>query len=137
MADANLIGYEYPPYTFPVERGKIREFARAVRDDDPACRDGATAPLTFSAVTGHWAPQRTDVLGLDLRRVLAGGAEWEYLGEIRAGDELTVSSRIADVVHKTGSRGGMTLIITEHSFVNQRGETVLRQRSTAIELDAT
>ncbi|GAA0402820.1 hypothetical protein Acor_68260 [Acrocarpospora corrugata] len=135
---SGLVGHTYPHYTVRVEHGKVREFALAVKDDDPVYADEAgrlPAPPTFSAVTSHWLPrERADVLGLDLRRVLAGGAEWEYLGEIVAGDVLTVRAHIAEVSEKTGSRGPMTLVVTEHEFVNQREETVLRLRSTVIEL---
>ncbi|MFF3671812.1 FAS1-like dehydratase domain-containing protein [Microtetraspora malaysiensis] len=141
---SHLIGHTYTPYTFPVEHGKVREFAGAVKDDDPVYRDVEAAraagyahlpvPPTFSAVTSHWAVRDTDVLGLDLRRVLAGGSEWEYLGDVVAGEWMTVRSRIADVQYKTGSRGPMTLVITEYDFVNQHEETVLRLRSTVIEL---
>ncbi|MFF0575867.1 MaoC family dehydratase N-terminal domain-containing protein [Streptosporangium saharense] len=145
MADRDLIGHEYPSYSFPVEYGKVREFALAVKDEDPVHHDVEAAraagyphlpvPPTFSAVTSHWAARGgLDVLGLDLRRVLAGGAEWEYLGDIVVGDVLTVRSRIADVLSKQGGRGPMTLVVTEHTFVNQRQETVLRLRSTVIEL---
>jgi hydroxyacyl-ACP dehydratase HTD2-like protein with hotdog domain len=145
MADrSGLIGHAYTPYTFPVEHGKVREFALAVKDGDPVYRDADAAraagyrhlpiPPTFSAATLHWAVRDEDVVRLDLRRVLAGGAEWEYLGDVVAGDVLTVRSRIADVQEKTGSRGPMTLVITEHDFVNEREETVLRVRSTVIEM---
>ncbi|MGI5490115.1 FAS1-like dehydratase domain-containing protein [Microtetraspora malaysiensis] len=139
-----LVGHTYTPYTFPVEHGKVREFAQAVKDEDPVYRDVAAArdagyrhlptPPTFSAVTSHWAVRDADVLRLDLRRVLAGGAEWEYMSEIVAGDVLTVRSHIAEVQEKTGSRGPMTLIITEYDFVNQHEETVMRLRSTVIEM---
>ncbi|MEV7011481.1 MaoC family dehydratase N-terminal domain-containing protein [Streptosporangium sp. NPDC051022] len=142
---SGLIGHEYPSYSFPVEHGKVREFALAVKNDDPVHHDVEAAraagyahlPVspTFSAVTSHWAVRSgPDVLGMDLKRVLAGGAEWEYLGDIVAGDVLTVRSRIADVLSKNGSRGPMTLVVTEYTFVNQRDETVLRLRSTVIEL---
>lgn len=145
MVDRNAIGHEYPPYSFPVEHGKIREFARAIKDDDPVLHDvdaaraagyrHLPAPPTFSAVTAHWAPPTDrDVLGLDLRRVLAGGAEWEYLGEITAGDVLTVRSRVADMTDKIGSRGPMTLVTIENTFTNQHDQTVLRLRTTVIEL---
>src|SRR2546425_12971771 len=30
-----MIGKEYPPYAVTVERGKIKEFARAIRDPSP------------------------------------------------------------------------------------------------------
>ncbi|GAA5078416.1 ribosomal protein S28E/S33 [Thermocatellispora tengchongensis] len=145
MADRGLIGWEYQCYSFPVEHGKVREFAVAVKDDDPVLHDVAAAraagyadlpaPPTFSAVTAHWAPPGgLDALGLDLRRVLAGEAEWEYLEDIVAGDVLTVRSRVADVVGKTGSRGAMTLVTTEHTFTDQHDRTVLRLRTTVIEL---
>lgn len=148
MADFGKIGFEWPPYTIEVERGKVAEFARAVRASDPVYADPAAAraagyadvpaPPTFSAVGQHWAPHASveDDLGVDLRRVLAGGAEWEYLGDIVAGDVLTVHGRVVDMVSKRGSRGPMTLIVRENTFVNQRGETVLRLRGTMIELGA-
>lgn len=146
--DTSKIGHEWPSYTLEVERGKITEFARAIKTADPVYVDGAAAraagyadvpaPPTFSAVGSHWAPQVSveDDLGVDLKRVLAGGAEWEYLGDIVAGDVLTVVGRVADIVEKRGSRGPMTLLIRENTFVNQRGERVLRVRSTMIELGA-
>lgn len=146
MVDRSKIGHEWPPYTIDVERGKIAEFARAIKTDDPVYRDieaaraagyaDLPAPPTFSAVAAHWSP-RVSVeqdLGVDLKRVLAGGAEWEYLGEIVAGETLTVRSRIADIVDKSGSRGPMTLVVMENSFRNAGGEEVLRVRSTMIEL---
>ena len=47
MADDSVIGKRYPGYTFPIERGKIREFAQATMTsnpdylDDPAAGDPA------------------------------------------------------------------------------------------------
>jgi hypothetical protein len=146
VVDRSKIGHEWAPYTMQVERGKVREFADAVFSDDAVYRDVEAAraagypdlpvPPTFSAVTAHWSPQTSveDDLGVDLKRVLAGGAEWEYLGEIVAGETLTVRGRIADIVEKQGSRGPMTLVIRENTFCNERGEDVLRVRSTMIEL---
>lgn len=146
MADFGKIGFEWPVYTIEVERGKIAEFAQAVKAADPVYRDRDAAraagyadvpvPPTFSAVGQHWAPKVSveEDLGVDLKRVLAGGAEWEYLGDIVAGDVLTVHGRVVDMVEKQGGRGPMTLIVRENTFVNQRGETVLRLRGTMIEL---
>jgi acyl dehydratase len=145
MARTDLIGRELGTYTFPVEHGKVVEFARAVHaldaahtDADAAAARGfgsVVAPPTFSAAAAHWTPPTAGDMGLDLRRVLAAGAEWEYSGAIVAGDVLTVTGRVADVTTKTGRRGGMTLITRENTFVNQRGELVLTVRSTVAELD--
>ena len=51
-------------FRFVVEEGKVAEFAKAVRDDNPAYRDraaaarqgfaGIPAPLTFVATSAHW-----------------------------------------------------------------------------------
>jgi acyl dehydratase len=139
-----LVGTRYPTYSFPVERGKVMEFARAVMSDEPTQVDvgharaqgfdDVVAPPTFSAVTSHWAPPMAEAR-LDLRRVLAGGARWEYHRPIVAGDELTVETRVVSVDHKIGRRGGMTLIVRESTFTNQRGETAMSLRSTMIQLD--
>ncbi|WP_233809906.1 FAS1-like dehydratase domain-containing protein [Paraburkholderia sp. HP33-1] len=130
MADASLIGYRFPSFSFPVEEGKLREFSRAV-----LWEGGARPAPTFSAAASFWTPPDTGPgLNLDLKRVLAGGNEWEYLGLIAAGDVLTVHASITDVRHKAGKRGVMSIIVREARFVNQRGEEVLVQRSDIIEL---
>lgn len=146
MNRADLVGQPLPTYSFPVETGKVVEFAKAVFADDPVHTDvraaeaegfaGVVAPPTFSAVAQHWAPQDTgNLLDLDLRRVLAAGAEWDYYEPIVAGDVLTVAGEVVSVEHKEGRRGGMTLITRENRFVNQRDELVMKVRSTVIELD--
>jgi len=39
MANLALKGKVYPPFEFPIERGKIREFALAAGDDNPIYLD--------------------------------------------------------------------------------------------------
>ena len=80
--DKSFIGTKGEPVTMHVERGKIREFARAIKDDDPLYFDEAYAareaggimpPLTFLQTISHW----DDGAGrprvpFDLKRVLHG-----------------------------------------------------------------
>lgn len=138
------IGNSSAPVTMHVERGKIREFARAIKDDNPIYRDEAIAreraggvmpPPTFSMTIGFWDDgPRQPLLTYDLRRLLHGEQEFDYLAPVHAGDVLTATTCVADVYEKEGSRGGkMTLGILETTFVNQRGEKVLVSRSTLIE----
>ena len=56
---------------FPVEEGKVMEFARAVGDTDLD-----TAPLTFTAVAAHWRDQAAmvELLGLELPRIVTAAA---------------------------------------------------------------
>ena len=138
------IGNTGKPVTMHVERGKIREFARAIKDDNPIYFDeecakrtvgGLMPPPTFTMTLGFWDDRRgRPLLTYDVRRLLHGEQEFEYLAPIYVGDTLTAVSRVADVYEKAGSRGGtMTFGILETAFTNQRGETVLISRSTLIE----
>lgn len=138
------IGNTGTPVTMHVERGKIREFARAIKDDNPLYFDeayakktegGIMAPPTFTMTLGFWDDgPRKPLLTYDVRRLLHGEQEFEYLAPIHAGDVLTATGRVADVFEKAGSRGGtMTFGVLETTFTNQRGEKVLISRSTLIE----
>ncbi len=142
--DKSEIGNTGKPITMHVERGKIREFARAIKDDNPLYFDEAYAqriaggimpPPTFTMTGGFWDDGRSrPLLTYDVRRLLHGEQEFEYLAPIHAGDTLTAVSRAADVYEKAGSRGGsMTFGVLETTFTNQRGEQVLIARSTLIE----
>jgi acyl dehydratase len=149
MPDHSAIGRELDEFPLPVERSKVREFARALLDDDPlyqtetAARDagfdGIPAPLTFTAASMHF---RDDLqvfaqLDLDLRRVLHGETTWEYLAPVHVGDELHAHRRIAGITRRPGRRGGdMTLVTFEIDFTNQHRELVLRERDVIIETGA-
>ena len=121
-----------------VEYGKVREFARAIKDTNPAyAGDGALAPPTFLMTIAHWIEGGMGGmrnLKLDYRRLLHGEQEFEYLRPIRPGDVLIARGRTKDVFEKDGKRGGkMLFVITETEFTNQRGEVVAYMRNTAIE----
>jgi acyl dehydratase len=141
------IGNTGKPVTMHVERGKIREFARAIKDDNPVYFDeevakrtagGIVPPPTFTMTLGFWDDGRNrPLLTYDVRRLLHGEQEFEYLLPIHAGDVLTATGRVSDVFEKPGSRGGaMTFGVIETTFTNQRGEKVLISRSTLIETAA-
>jgi acyl dehydratase len=137
--DRSLLGVWGAESTLRVETGKVREFARAVKDPNPLylADDGPVAPPTFLMTIAHWIKdlgETRSAVKLDYRRLLHGEQEFEYLAPIRAGDVLTFRSRTKDVFEKQGKRGGtMTFIIGETEFRNQRGEVVAYMRNTAIE----
>jgi hypothetical protein len=141
MVDTSIIGTDMGGTSMPVERGKIREFAKAILDDNPVYEaDDAPAPLTFSMASAHWPPpsggqgSRLAELGLDVLRILHAGQEFEYLGEVRAGDTLTSRTTISDMTEKEGKRGGtMTFITSETTWTNQRGENVLVSRTVLVQ----
>lgn len=142
--EKDAIGRTSAPVTLRIEQGKIREFARAIKDDNPVYfgeeyarreADGIPPPPTFSMTQAFWDDGRGRIpLDMDLRRVLHGGQEFEYVAPIRAGDVLTAQGRVADVFKKPGKRGGeMTFAVLETEYRNQRDEVVLYSRSTIIE----
>jgi MaoC dehydratase-like protein len=141
MVDKSIIGTEMGGSHMIVEQGKIREFAKAILDDNPVySADDPPVPPTFTMAMAHWpAPSGgqgagLSKLGLDLLRVLHAGQEYEYLGEIKVGDKLTTRSKISDVTEKEGKRGGtMTFVTSETTFTNQRGEDVLIARTILVQ----
>ncbi len=139
--DHSLIGVWGPEGSMRVEVGKVREFARAVKDPNPAflADEVPMAPPTFLMTIAHWIGdmgKTRSAVKLDYRRLLHGEQEFEYVRPIRAGDVLTFRSRTKEVFEKAGKRGGkMLFILSETEYKNQRGEVVAYTRNTAIETE--
>jgi hydroxyacyl-ACP dehydratase HTD2-like protein with hotdog domain len=140
--DKSWIGRTGEPVTMHVELGKVREFARSIKDDDPVYSDaeragetgGVMPPVTFLQTLSHWSDSPRLRPPMDLRRVLHGEQEFEFFKPIVVGDILTAVVRIADLYDKPGKRGGtMTFCVMETDFTNHRGELVARGRATSIE----
>src|SRR5215213_3590640 len=120
-------------FELPVERGKVREFALAIGEDNPIFFDveaaraaglpDVVAPPTFT-VSQMWAvspDQRAEVLGvaLDPRRVLHGEQEFIYRRLPVAGEVLYGEMRVARDFTKHGKRGGgMRFVTYESRFVD-------------------
>lgn len=142
-------GFVVDEVSFDVERGKIREFARATAASDPVHTDSRTAvsrgqdevlaTATHVVVAGHHRDQRAFVarLGLDIRRVVVGSTSWEYVRPLRAGDSLTGVRRVSSDETKPGRRGGtMRLVTLETEYADCDGAVVVRQREVLIERGA-
>lgn len=142
---AKRIGYEEPPFELPVEKGKIKEFARAVLDDNPIYYDeayaqstplgGIIAPPTFTMTEyHHWPRHPRTVVPLDMNLVLHGEQEFEYFAPIYAGDTLTGYSKVSEIYERSSRRGGgMLVVVVETTFYNQRGEKVQVARFTTLQ----
>jgi len=134
------------PPGFPVERGKIHEFANSLLDDHPLYHDeGAAhaqgypsviAPPTFSSVASFFSEGAGMRLpeGLDLRFILHGGQEFIFERPLFAGDLLTPEPGEMSQYEKAGRRGGtMRFIDTETVYRDQQGDIVVRVKSTIIQ----
>jgi hypothetical protein len=140
MADQSAVGATDEPFEMAVERGKIREFARATMSKNPEylAEPVPVAPPTFLATSTFWAPPGNSVFSkikLDLKRVLHGGVEYVFHGPPpTAGTDLTAQTRVAEIYEKEGKRGGtMTFVVTVQEFRDSSGRVVAEARNTTIE----
>ncbi|WP_329135402.1 MaoC family dehydratase N-terminal domain-containing protein [Streptomyces sp. NBC_01476] len=115
--DQSFVGRSYPPTApYEVGREKIREFADAIGDPQPAYRDpeaakalghpDVIAPPTFAFTITYKAAGvvvSDPELGLDYSRVVHGDQKFAYTRPVRAGDRLTVTSTIEAIKSMAGN----------------------------------
>lgn len=142
----DLIGLEFKPYQFEIEKGKIKELIAAIGDDNPiyssveaaqeAGYENIPIPLTFLQVVDTWGgygfDEKVKKLKLNPVKILHGEQEYEFFEEIYPGDVLSVISKVVNAEVKKGSTGGMDLITTENQYTNQKGKLVAISRSTTV-----
>jgi len=140
VVDTSKVGLTDEPSEIPIERGKVREFARACMTTNPdyVADKSPSVPPTFLTTTNFWMSAGTSPLtqlDIDLRRLLHGGQEYVFHGPPpRAGTELTFQTRVDKIYEKEGKRGGtMSFIETVTEFRDPSGKLVAEARSTAIE----
>ena len=150
MVDKPIPGKGLPPFEFPIERGKIKEFARALGDKNPLYIDqdlakragfaSIPAPPTYTASMLHHVPDENFLLnimaelGMNVARSMHGEQEFEYIKPITAGDVLTVQMGVTDSYQKESKRGNrLNFTVFEATHTNQDGEIVQKERMTFIE----
>jgi acyl dehydratase len=134
-----------------IEAGKVEEFARSIKDDNPAHRDEAAAkaqgfeevpaPLTFvrTAAFPRYRPDDFDDirpfdLGFRSEYIVHGEQEYEFERPLYVGDVLSGEIELADVYQREGSRGGtMTFAEYRVRYWDEDGDLVVTERQTVIE----
>lgn len=115
--DPSFIGRTYPPTPpYEVGREKIKEFASAIGDDNPAYVDPVAAralghpdviaPPTFPIVVTMkaWHQVVADpALGIDYGRVVHGDQKFVYVRPVRAGDRLQVTVSVENIRSAAGN----------------------------------
>lgn len=147
MTNENKVGREYPPVVFEIERGKIREMASAIGDDNHIYYDTKAAeangyqdipPVPTMTVVGSLFCKIVDPvfedLKINMKMVLHGEERYEYLRDYYPGDVLTGFTKVSSINEKVNKSGGkMRIIEVEVMWRNQNGEDVLRQTNVLIE----
>jgi len=140
--NAALVGRSYPagePYE--VSRAKIREFADAIGDTNPAYRDRAAAaalghpdvvaPPTFAIILSFEAGRvviEDPELGVDYSRVVHGEQAFAYDRPIRAGDVLVATPTVRAV----RSAGRNEILTVDCTIATDDGEPVCTATNTLV-----
>ncbi len=128
--DQSLIGREFEAAA-PVEvtAEMIANFCFAIGDGAPpvaasGAPDRMVAPPAFAGIF-RLAELTFEKLPNSSRR-LAAGMEMDFIMPIRAGDRITMASRIVEVYEKTGRSGAMVFMVIGSTLKNQNGDLVAR-----------
>lgn len=132
------MSFEYPDY-FVVGREKVREFARAVKNDDAAFFDEAAAaelghdslpvPLTFVSILALLVQQhffRTVDVGFETMQIVQVDQQFVYHKPIRVGDKLFARFEVHDV----NERFGADIVVTRNVLTNTDGELLMEAFTT-------
>jgi acyl dehydratase len=130
--------YRYPDF-YEVGREKVREYAVAVKNEDPAYfdegvaadlgHDSLPAPLTFISVFGYTAQTaffENANIGIQDAQIVQVDQELKILRPIKVGDRL-----YCDVyVHAYRQAHGTDIIVTKNIITNDKGEAVQETYTT-------
>ena len=135
-----LVGthYRYPDY-YLVEREKVREYASAVKNTDPAYLSdeaaaelgypGVVAPLTFISVFGYDAQIamfESAGIGISDKQIVQVDQVLKFHKPVTAGDRL-----FCDVyLHEIRQAHGTDIIVTKNVITNQHGDVVQENYTT-------
>jgi len=131
-----LIGTTLETTVFKVEEGAIQRYAQAIGDPNPLYNDPDFASKTKygrllapPGFTGWPAKAGWDMFKLvetlvragAPSRLLDGGAEFEFIEPVGAGDILNATTKVANVTERETSMGKTMFTTLETTFVNQKG----------------
>jgi acyl dehydratase len=133
-----------PPLTFEVEKGAIKKLAEAVGDSNPLYIDAEyaknskygvnIAPLLMVTTLG--APELQAALMTKIpvgpkKNGIVKGFDVDFFQPLKAGDEITVTCKVADISGKEAKMGFMINITTVREFTNQKGEVIAKETMAA------
>jgi len=142
VLDPAFVGRCYPGAgTYQVGREKIREFADAIGDGNPAYRDPRAAqalgyadiiaPPTFAIILALRAQEmliHDPQLGLDYSRLVHGGQSFTHHRPITAGDELAATLHVDSI----RAMGGNDVLTVRCEIADCAGAPVTTARSMLV-----
>jgi acyl dehydratase len=132
------MSHTYPDF-FEVGREKVREYAKAVKAEDPVSLDdaaaaelghgGVVAPLTFSSIFALLVQQdffRHVDVGLESMQIVQVDQKFVYHKPVLAGDKLWARVDI----HSVEERFGADIVVTRNVCTDDDGELVMEAYTT-------
>ncbi len=144
MLVEDYIGLQGPEYIMDIERGKLREFARAMNAPLREYIEGEhpLIPATFLITAAYsWGyslerPRGTafEKIDHDLSVPLHAEESFIFHGALpRAGDRLYCQATLENIWRKQGGRGGeLTFLTMLTEFHSEAGELIAEERSTTV-----
>ena len=143
MIDKKWIGHELPASELPIERSRLKFFAKAIGETDPVYTDltaarsagypDLPAPPTFlfAAELDSGANERLLAeLDIPLPKLLHGEQGFTYHHPVCVGDTVTVRSRIEDIYDK--KNGAIEFVVKISRATNQHGDLVAEMRTVIV-----
>lgn len=126
----SMMGMEIAKVVHEVDKTMLRRLAEAIDDPNPIWQKEAAPGFIMAAmVSGSGEPPKAL---FPLKRMVAGGGDWEFYLPIKVGDVITCTTKLADLYEREGKAGKLLFIITETSIINQRGELAAKGRATLV-----
>ena len=134
------IGASLPPLRFEVNRNDIRKYAVATGQRQQRFLSGDEAPLLFlfgvlmpvlpldELLEDGRQPDSPLIPELPLKRIMAGGSEYQVHRRIFAGDVLICRQTLADIYEKQGAQGPLIFLVFENRFETEAGTPVVTER---------
>lgn len=145
MANPAAQGKSGIPFVIDLERGKIREFAAAIKSHNSAyCDDERpVVPPTFLTTQMFWEQWAGEganpwhLVELNQQRGMHAEQEYVFHGPPpRAGTRLTAQSRIGEIYEKQGRNGTLTFAVMITEFRDESGRLVAEAKLTGVEAPA-
>ncbi len=140
--NTNILGmsWEYSE-SYEVGREKVREFAKSVKADDPACLDeraaaelgydAIVAPPTFVTILGKLVQadfMRKVDTGYESLQIVQVDQRFVFHKPILAGDVLHARMEVHSVVERFGA----DIVTTRNIVTNEAGEVVMEAYTTVM-----
>ena len=143
MIDKKWIGHELPASVLPIERSRLRYFAKAIGETNPVYTDAAAAraagypdlpaPPTFlfAAEADSGAGMALlGVLQVPIAKLLHAEQGFTYHRPACVGDQVTVRSTVTDIYDK--KNGGLEFVVKMSRATNQDDELVAELRTVLV-----